>query len=94
MKLSAACSLVFEPRSLTNSGKAPGWSQKFPTGGPLANQTVLWGCAPQDSLISLGTSLGKFFSDNPAAFSLFFRHFYWRSSHTLLRVGVLALTLY
>ena len=27
--------------------------------GPLCNQTVLRGCAPQDSLITLGTSLGK-----------------------------------
>ena len=33
----------------------------IPTGGPLGNQTVLLGCAPQDSLITLGPSLGKFF---------------------------------
>ena len=71
MKLSAACSLVFEPQSLTNSGKALDWSQKFPTGGPLANQSVLWGCAPQDSLISLRTSLGKKFQTTLRLFHCF-----------------------
>ena len=46
----------------TNSGKAAGQSV------PL--RTV---CAPQDSLITLGTSLGKFFPENPVAFPLLVR---------------------
>ena len=40
-------------------------------GGLLDNQTVLPGSAPQDSLITLEISLGKFYPDNPAAFPLF-----------------------
>ena len=71
LKLSAASSSVFKPQSLTKSGKGKVCLQKFLMGGPLCNQTVLWGCAPQDSLISLKTSLGKKFSVNPAAFPLF-----------------------
>ena len=44
-------------------------------GGPLGNQTsVLWGCASQASMITLGTPLGKKFSDNPTAFPQFFPH--------------------
>ena len=39
-------------------------------GGPSGNQAVLRG-APQDSLITLGTSLGICFPDNPADFLLF-----------------------
>ena len=35
----------------------------LPTGSPSGNQTVLWDCAPQDSL---GTSLMNFFPDNPS----------------------------
>ena len=40
-------------------------------GGPLSNQTILRGCAPQDSLISLRTSLRTNLPDNPVAFPLF-----------------------
>ena len=36
-----------------------------PQGGPLGNQTFLWGCEPQESLITLGTSLGKIVPGNP-----------------------------
>ena len=34
------------------------------TGGPSGNQTFLRGCTPQESLITLGTSLGQIFPDN------------------------------
>ena len=30
--------------------------ESLPMGGPSGNQTILWGCAPQESLITLGTS--------------------------------------
>ena len=33
-------------------------------GGPSGNQTFPQGCAPRESLISLGTSLGQIFPDN------------------------------
>ena len=65
-------SSVFGPQSLTTSGKALGLAGKtFPTGGPSDNQTVLWGCVPQDSLITLGPSIGKKIPENTAAFPLF-----------------------
>ena len=40
-------------------------------GGPSGNQTFLWSCAHQDSLKTLGTSLGQFFPDKPRDFPLF-----------------------
>ena len=43
--------------------------KNWPTGGPSDNQTFPRGCNPQDSLITLGTSLGQIFPDNP--FGLF-----------------------
>ena len=30
--------------------------ENLPTGGPSGNQTFLWGCAPQESLITLRTT--------------------------------------
>ena len=42
--------------------------KNLPMGIPSGNQTVLRGCAPQDSIITLGTSLEQIFPDNPAAF--------------------------
>ena len=57
-KPSAVSSLVFEPQSLTNSEKSFRFVwKKILTWGPSGNQTVLWGCAPQDSLITLWTSI-------------------------------------
>ena len=38
--------------------------ENLPTGGPSGNQTILWGCAPQESLITLGTSQGQSFPEN------------------------------
>ena len=52
-------------QSLTNSGKSLGIVWKFATGGPLGNQTFPLGCAPQESLITRGTSLGQICLDNP-----------------------------
>ena len=45
--------------------------KNVPLGGPLCNQTFLWGCAPQEILVSLGTALGQTFKDNPSDFPLF-----------------------
>ena len=59
-KPSADSSSVFKLQSLTDNEKTLGFVWKsFPTGGPLGNQAVLWACAPQDSLITFGTFLGK-----------------------------------
>ena len=38
-------------------------------GGPSGNHTLPRGCAPQESLISLGTSLKQIFPDNSRGFS-------------------------
>ena len=43
------------------------WDQQW------ENQTVLWGCAPKDSLITFGTSIGKLISEKLKAFPLFVR---------------------
>ena len=51
------------------SGKPKELSGNFPMGGPSGNQTFHWGCAPRESLISLGTSLGQIFPDNSCRFS-------------------------
>ena len=55
--------------------KIPGvfW-KNLPMGGLLGNQTVFWGCAPEDSLITPETFLKNFFQDNPAYFPLFISH--------------------
>ena len=44
-------------------------SEKLPTGDPSGNQTFLRGCAPQESLITVGTSLEQIFSDSPFVLS-------------------------
>ena len=38
--------------------------ENSPTEGSLGNQTFPWGCAPRESLITLGTSLGQILPDN------------------------------
>ena len=38
--------------------------ENLPMGGPSGNQTFLWGCAPQESLITLGTSQGQISPDH------------------------------
>ena len=43
--------------------------ENLPMGGPSGNQTFLWGCAPQESLITLGTSQGQIYPDNPFGLS-------------------------
>ena len=45
--------------------------ENLPTRGPLGNQTSLWGCAPQESPITLGNTLTQSFPDLPLNFSLF-----------------------
>ena len=56
--------------------------ENLPMGVPLGKQTFLWGCAPQESLITLGTSLGQIFPDNPLDFPLFIPGFSHLESST------------
>ena len=44
--------------------------ENLPTGGPSGNQTIIWACTPQESLITLGTSLRQIFPDNPFGLSI------------------------
>ena len=43
--------------------------ENLPKGGPSGNQTFLQGSASQESLITLGTSQGQIFPDNPFGLS-------------------------
>ena len=52
--------------------------KNLPMGGPLGNQVFPQGCAPQESLITLGTSLGQIFKDNPfGLFTICTTPWYW-----------------
>ena len=66
------------------------------TRGPSSNQTFLWRCVPQESLITLGTTLEQIFLDNPfGPFTVCTRHMsvdlcsltQWRAQLTCLQTS-------
>ena len=72
----------------SNDGLGPKANAFFGTLGKfLRNQTLLLACAPQESLITLGTALGQIFPDNPCEFfPVCFRHGFSHRCMDVIRV--------
>ena len=59
--------------------------KNLPTGIPSGHQTFPRGCAPRESLMTLGNSLGQIFPDNPYGLSTVCTRLVYHVTHSFLQ---------